>query len=80
MISVAECVTIRARGSARWPIRFLVVTNSTRRNLTARIRFARRRVARVAIVMGRDVRGDRQTHTAIDRRAVTDGTTSLRAC
>ena len=76
---MAERVTKRARGSARWPIRFLIVTNSTRRDFATRIRLTRRRVTRVATVMRREIRGDRQAGTAIDRGAMTTGATLLRA-
>src|SRR6185369_12317271 len=79
VIRVTERVAIRARGGARRSIRFLIVTNSARRNFATRIRLTRRRVARVAIVMSGDVRGDRQANTAIDRRSVTTRTTALRA-
>ena len=76
---MTEGVTIRARVSARWSIRFLVVTHSARRDLTACVRFTRWGVTGVAIVMRRDIRGNRQTNTAIDRRAMTSAATALRA-
>ena len=79
VIRVTERVTIRARVRARGSIRFLIVTNSARCDLASGIRFTRRRVTRVAIVVSGDVRGDRQADAAIDRRAVTTRAASLRA-
>ena len=76
---MTERVTIRARGGARWTIRFLIVTNSARRDFATCVRLTGRRVTRVATVMRREIRGDRQAGAAIDRRSMTAGTTSLRA-
>src|ERR1041384_1057311 len=76
---MTERVTIRARGSGRRSIRFLVMTNSARRDLATRTRVTRRRVTRVAVVMRREVRGDRKAHAAINRRTMTTRTTALRA-
>src|ERR1051325_7261459 len=75
---MTERVTIRARGGGRRSIRFLVVTNSARRDLATRTRLNRRRVTRVAVVMRREVRGDRKAHAAINRRTMTTRTTALR--
>ena len=79
VIRMTERITIRTRGSARRPVRFLIVANSTRCNLTPCIRFARRCVARVATIMRGEIRRYRQTHAAIDRRVVTTSTTTLRS-
>ena len=67
VLRMTERVTIRARIRGRGPVRFLVVANSARRKLATRIRFTRRRMTRVAIVVGREVCGNRQTSAAIHR-------------
>lgn len=74
---MTEGVTISTRVCAGGPIRLLVVANATRGHLAARIRFTRRRVAGVAIVVCREVSGDRQPGATIDRRAMTTCATSL---
>jgi len=79
MVCVTERVTVGARVGARGSVGFLIVTDAARRHLASRVRFAGRRVARVATVMCRKVRRNRQTRTAIHRRAVTARATSLRA-
>jgi hypothetical protein len=79
VIRMAERVTIRARIRARRSIRFLVVTNSTRCDLAAGIRFTGWRVTGVTIVMRRDVRRNRQTHATIERRVMTARTAARRA-
>ena len=76
---MTERVTIRTRVGAGGPVLFLLVTNSARRHLPARVGFTFRRVTRVAIVMCRKVRGDRQARAAIHRCVVTARATSLRA-
>ena len=79
VLRMTERVTIRTRRGARWPVRFLVVTNATRCNLTSRIGFARRCVARVATIVRSEIRRNRQTHATVDRRTVTTRATSLRS-
>jgi len=79
VIGMTKRASVRARIRARWSIRFLIVTNSTRRDFATRIRFARGRVARVAIVVGGDVCRNRQSRASIDRRIVTTRAASLRA-
>ena len=79
VIRMTECVAKRARSGARRSIRLLIVTHPARSNLATCIRLTCRRVARVAIVMSSDIRGDRQAHAAIDRGTMTTRTTALRA-
>lgn len=79
MVGMAESVAIRARVGARWPVRFLIVANAARCDFAPCVGFTRRRVARVAIVMGRKVCGNRQASASIYRRIVTTGAASLRA-
>ena len=76
---MTEGVAIRTRVSGGGPIGFLLVTNSARCHLPARVGFTFRRVARVAVAVCGNVRGDRQARAAIHGRVVTAGTTSLRA-
>ena len=79
VICVTERVAIRTRVGAGGPVVFLLVTNSARRHLAARVGFTFRRVTRVAIAVCRNVRGDRQACAAIHGRVVTACATSLRA-
>ena len=79
VVCVTECVTISARVGAGGPVSLLLVANSARSHLASRVRFAGWSVARVAIVVCREIRGNRQSRAAIDGRAVTAGATSLRA-
>jgi len=58
VIGVAEGVAIGARAGARGPVRFLIVTDTARRDFAARGGFGRGCVTRVATVMGSDVCGD----------------------
>ena len=79
VVCMTERVTISAGIGARGLVSLLFVTDSARSQLASRVRFARRRMARVAVVMCGKVRGNRQSGAAIDRRVVTTGATSLRA-
>lgn len=77
VIGVAEGVSIGARSRCRGPVDFAIVTDAARRDLTACRCFARRSVTGVTTVVGREVRGDREANTAIDRRIVTARASSL---
>lgn len=56
VVGVTEGESVRARRSAGLTIGFLIVTDSARGNLTSRAGSTRRRVARVAVVMRREIR------------------------
>jgi len=52
---MTERVAVGARVGARRPVCFLIVADAARRHLAARVRFAGRRVTRVATVVCRKV-------------------------
>ena len=79
VVRVTKRVSIRARIGTRWSICFLIVANTARCDLTTRIRFTRRRVACIAIIVSSDICGNRQSRAALDRRIVTTGTAALRS-
>jgi len=79
MVGVAERITKSTRVRRGGPVRLLVVTDTTRRDLAARIRFAGWRVARVAVAMRGEVGRNRKPGASIYERAVATGTTIRRA-
>jgi len=79
VVLMTESETIGTRVRARRTVRFLLVTNSARRNLATGVGFTRRRVTGVAIVMCGEVCGNRQPCTTVDGRAVTTHATILRS-
>lgn len=79
VICVAECVTIRARVCGRGPVSLLFVANSARGDLASCVRFTRRRVTRVAVVVCCEVGGNRQACAAVRGRTMATRATTLRA-
>ena len=71
-----EAKSARIGSSSR--IRFLVVTNSARSNLSTRLRFAARCVAVVTLVVRRDTCGNRQRRCTPAGAAVAGGTSAGR--
>ena len=79
VVRMTERVAIGARVGAGGPVCLLLVTDSARRHLAARVVFTFRRVTRVAIAVCGNVRRDRQARAAIHWCVVTARATSLRA-
>ena len=77
MSRVAERITKSARVGCSSRICFLIVTNSARGDLASALRFAARRVASVALVMGCDTSGNCERSSAAARATVT-GCTATR--
>ena len=79
VVRVTEGVAIRASIGTRWSICLLIVADAARRDLATRVRFTRRCVACVAIIVSGDICRDRQSRAALERRIVTTRTAPLRA-
>ena len=79
VVRVTECITKSTRVRRGGPVGLLLVTDATRRDLAARIRFARWRVARVAVAVRGEVRRNRKPGASIYGRAVATGTNIRRA-
>lgn len=78
VVGVTEGASERACVSARRTIRFLLVTDAARRDLTAGVRSARWRVTRVAVAVRGEVRRNRKSGAPANGRAVTSGATIRR--
>ena len=78
MFRMTERETKSARTGRSAGIRFLVVTNSARSNLSTRLRFAARCVAGVTLAVRRDTRGNRKRRGAPADAAVAGGTSARR--
>ena len=78
VFGVTERVTKGARIRRRGPVTPLLVTHTTRGDLTARARFARWCVTRVAVGVRREVCGNRKPGASIHRRVMTTGATIRR--
>ena len=79
VFGVTERVTKSARVRRRGPVGLLVVTHAARRDLTTGVRFARRRVTRVAVAVRCEVGRNRKSGASIHRCVVTTGATVRRA-
>ena len=79
MFRMTERKAKSARTGSSPRIRFLVMTNSTRSNLSTRLRFAAWGVAGVTLVVRRDTRGNRKRRRAPTDAAVAGGTSARRS-
>ena len=73
VFGMTERVTKSACVRSRGPVTLLLVTHATRGDLAACVRFARRRVTRVAVGMRGEVCRNRKPGASIHRRIVTTG-------